>query len=531
MTVKLAYNELEQFLDGNANPYSGGLLFTYSAGSSTKLNTYKTSAGNTANTNPIVLDSNGRIPYAIWLTSGSTYKFVLAPSTDTDPPISPIWSLDDISGINDTSVSLDQWISGPTPTYVSTTSFTLVGDQTSTFNVGRRVKTTNSGGTIYSTITASAYTSLTTITVANDSGTLDSGLSAVSYGLLTSTNISIPGGSRPASTQYTGIFNANIPVPTNLRLTGSVSSSALTIALKGNDGNDPSSASPVYVPFRDVTSATGDMVWISVTSATSLVISSGSTMGTTSGVPNRLWVVAFNDSGTFRLGAINCLTSTAVFPLQNGIFSSTAEGGAGAADSAGVIYTGTAVSSKAMTILGYVESTQATAGTWATTPSLVQPFTDDVKLPGSTVQVQDATPYATYNNSLTTAIPKDDTIPQSSEGSEIVTKAITPTFAGNRLEISCVAPVITSDNRQVTMALFQDSTANALSVSSNNLADQTVVYQMSLFYSMLAGTASATTFKLRIGPDAGTCFLNGNNGGRFFGGIASVKMNIKEIMG
>ncbi|GAH00811.1 unnamed protein product, partial [marine sediment metagenome] len=121
----------------------------------------------------------------------ATLDFVLAPSTDTDPPVSAIDTLEDISGINDTSVSIDQWISGAAPTYVDATSFTLVGDQTTDFHVGRRIKTTNTGGTIYSTITVSAYTSLTTITVVNDSGTLDSGLSAASYGLLTATNPSL----------------------------------------------------------------------------------------------------------------------------------------------------------------------------------------------------------------------------------------------------------------------------------------------------------------------------------------------------
>jgi hypothetical protein len=57
--------------------------------------------------------------------------------------------------------------------------FTLVGDQTTTFTVGRRLKTTNSGGTVYSTITASVFAAVTTVTVVNDSSSLDAGLSAV----------------------------------------------------------------------------------------------------------------------------------------------------------------------------------------------------------------------------------------------------------------------------------------------------------------------------------------------------------------
>lgn len=156
----------------------------------------------------------------------------------------------------------------------------------------------------------------------------------------------------------------------NGTLTATVAASALTIAIKTKAGADPSASDPVLVYFRNVTAGTGDYTVLSLTAATSFVVSSGSTMGTTSGVLSRLWIVGFNDGGTFRLGAINLSTSVAIG--DDVIASSTAEGGAGAADSAGVYYTGTAVTSKAMRVLGYVESTQATAGTWATSPSKLQ---------------------------------------------------------------------------------------------------------------------------------------------------------------
>lgn len=47
-----------------------------------------------ANTNPIVLDSAGRA--SIFLDA-ATYNFVLAPPTDTDPPTSPVWSVDNVA--------------------------------------------------------------------------------------------------------------------------------------------------------------------------------------------------------------------------------------------------------------------------------------------------------------------------------------------------------------------------------------------------------------------------------------------------
>jgi hypothetical protein len=147
-------------------------------------------------TNPLVLDSGGNLGGSneIWIPAGLPAKFVLAPSTDTDPPSSPYWTRDNISGVNDPTGSFTEWVpSGLTPTFLSATSFTLVGDQTLIFTPGRRLKTTNTGGTVYSTILTSVFGALTTVTVVNDSSTLDAGLSAVWYGLISSENDSLPG--------------------------------------------------------------------------------------------------------------------------------------------------------------------------------------------------------------------------------------------------------------------------------------------------------------------------------------------------
>ena len=180
------------YVDSNGDPLSAGKIYFYVAGSSTPQDTYTTSLGNVANANPVVLGSGGYPSSAgsvvqIWGTVGVSYKAILKNAAGTT-----IWTRDNLPVINDVSAAVTEWISGPAPTYIGATSFSLVGDQTSTFQVGRRVKTTNSGGTIYSTISASAYGALTTVTVVNDSGTLDSGLSAVSYGLLSPTSPSTP---------------------------------------------------------------------------------------------------------------------------------------------------------------------------------------------------------------------------------------------------------------------------------------------------------------------------------------------------
>jgi hypothetical protein len=72
-----------QFFDNNGNPLSGGKIYTYDAGTSTPLATYTSSSGNTAHTNPIILNAAGRVPSGgeIWVLAQTLYKFVLETST------------------------------------------------------------------------------------------------------------------------------------------------------------------------------------------------------------------------------------------------------------------------------------------------------------------------------------------------------------------------------------------------------------------------------------------------------------------
>jgi len=70
-----------QFFDNNGNPLSGGKIYTYEAGTTTPLASYTSSTGVTAHTNPIVLDSGGRVPGGeIWIAANTLYKFVLETS-------------------------------------------------------------------------------------------------------------------------------------------------------------------------------------------------------------------------------------------------------------------------------------------------------------------------------------------------------------------------------------------------------------------------------------------------------------------
>ena len=70
-----------QFFTNSGVPLAGGKLFTYAAGTTTPAATYTSSSGVTAHTNPIILNSAGRVATSeIWLTESVSYKFLLKDS-------------------------------------------------------------------------------------------------------------------------------------------------------------------------------------------------------------------------------------------------------------------------------------------------------------------------------------------------------------------------------------------------------------------------------------------------------------------
>ena len=182
----------DQQEDANGNPLSGGTIEVHLAGTSTPATTYSDKAGLTANTWPITLNTLGvNSQGAVWLTGGSAYKYTIKNAAGVTQR-----TIDNVSGINDTTVTTDQWVVFQgTPTYVSATSFTVPGDQTQILQPGRRIRTVNTGGAVFSTITSSVFSAPnTTIRVVSDSGALDSGISTVFYGIISVLDTSIPGG-------------------------------------------------------------------------------------------------------------------------------------------------------------------------------------------------------------------------------------------------------------------------------------------------------------------------------------------------
>ncbi len=146
------------------------------------------------------------------------------------------------------------------------------------------------------------------------------------------------------------------------------------------------------------------------------------------------------------------------------------------------------------------------------------------------VQIVEATP-VTSVVTCNVAIPYDDTIPQNTEGVEVITCSITPTNASNRLRIEFECSGIGVVSGTTTIAgLFQDATAGAIAVGAMATNNNEMQAGPIVVHEMAAGTTSATTFKIRIGASA-TVYVNGigSDGSRRYGGVAAARLRVTEI--
>jgi hypothetical protein len=307
----------------------------------------------------------------------------------------------------------------------------------------------------------------------------------------------------------------------NLSLSATVSGKALTVAAKLANGTDASTGTPITINFRAPTATGSGTFNRTITGALSVVLSSGSTLGFTAAEAGRIYVWAIDNAGTVELA----LSRTAdIFP-ESVLTSTTAEGGAGAADSTTVMYSTTARTTIPIRCIGYIEIvTGGTAGEWDNAPTKVQVMGPGVRRTGDIVQrVHNAvSAYATGS----TVIPLDDTIPQITEGDQYMTQAITPTSAINKLRIAYHGWYNLPNAHTSIIALFQDATANAIASVSAYGVNPIIG---SLVHIMTAGSTSTTTFSIRIGGTLDSVQFNGWNGGRMFGGVSNNTLEIEEI--
>lgn len=85
-------NPASQYFDSSGNPYIGGFLHFYITTTSTPTDTYSNPALTIPNTNPIELDTAGRLPDDVFLDPAVTYKVVLTDASGVE-----IWSRDPVT--------------------------------------------------------------------------------------------------------------------------------------------------------------------------------------------------------------------------------------------------------------------------------------------------------------------------------------------------------------------------------------------------------------------------------------------------
>lgn len=514
-------NGRQQFLDANGNPLASGQVFMYvPPATTTAKTTWQDAARVTPNANPVVLDSAGTaliygvggyrqlvkdaLGNTIWdaQTSGlggNTYAGVSTGSANAQ-----VFTTSDFSNTNGERVSF-------TAGFTNTTSMT--------FNAGYGafavVKDGQGGPTalVGGEVVANNY-----IVAAWDS--LNTRFHLV--------NTVVPN-------------ESGSTVPLNFSLTTSVSGGALTVAVRTASGAVPTPASPVYIPLAPA-SALGTLASVTISSANSLVISSGSTLGVTANSqPFRLWVFGVRNAATtgMELGVINCTTydsttgAFAQFPLgQPRPLATTTEGGIGGADLGQTGYTTTASSSAAWTILGHLDfdSGLAAIGTWSGTPTRTLVHKPGDSVCGAVLQTTSIRSGAVASGA--TVLPYDDTIPQNTEGNAFLSSVtINAPRPGNILVVTSKLMLSPSVAAVASGAIFRTGSADAIAASgveTTSVTDTVTLVTEGLYLN--TGTANQV-FSVRAGMSAaGTLTLNGVAAARIFGGVAGSTLEAIEIM-
>ena len=131
----------------------------------------------------------------------------------------------------------------------------------------------------------------------------------------------------------------------------------------------------------------------------------------------------------------------------------------------------------------------------------------------------------------TTTVPYDDTIPQITEGFEVMTLNITPTSASSKLLINVVTHLSAGANSLPTTNLFVGTTANALATAFTHAygaGDNPLNHKLTHY--MTSGSTSALTFRVRIGSNnSDSLTFNGREEVRKMGGAITSSITIMEV--
>lgn len=140
--------------------------------------------------------------------------------------------------------------------------------------------------------------------------------------------------------------------------------------------------------------------------------------------------------------------------------------------------------------------------------------------------------YAQYSDVITgsTSMPADDTIPQSTEGFEVMTATITPRYTDSYILISGTAHLNNPVSSSMTAAIFRNSETDAIAVSTAWVSSGTQILSFPLSHVDVVTGAGAITYAVRVGiNNVGTVTFNGYDSGRQFGTIPKSRLILQEV--
>ncbi len=147
------------------------------------------------------------------------------------------------------------------------------------------------------------------------------------------------------------------------------------------------------------------------------------------------------------------------------------------------------------------------------------------------ISIQTASASSSTFASGTTTFAFGDNVPTITEGTEIITCAITPKYSTSKLRIDYNIRIAGTGGNTVGVALFQDATSAAIDGEQLSIVNADNGTTLCGVYFMTAGTTSSTTFRLRAGCAGGTWYVNGTSAGRRFGGVLTTTLSVTEIKG
>jgi hypothetical protein len=140
--------------------------------------------------------------------------------------------------------------------------------------------------------------------------------------------------------------------------------------------------------------------------------------------------------------------------------------------------------------------------------------------------------YAEYttNADIASAIPLDDTIPQVGEGTQILSAAITPKSASNRVRVRFQGQVFSAGAAlNVIAALFVNGGADAVRATYASTGGAGFATQLVIEYEHVPGATSAQTYTIRVGSQGGTAFRMNGAAARLFGGVSAATITVEEL--